>query len=434
MGSYNPLATSTPTLDNLAKKGILFEQAIAQGHATQTAMPTVLSGCYPSTFDDIQFLAEKRPRCSSVIQSIKYQTAAFISNPYITEDYGYGTGFDYFDDCYSLIKQRIIHKNTLLLRGFNRIFGRIGLGVECPPYPCADIITNRVRAWISKNREPFFIWIHYMDAHIPYGLRRCSLLLPGGLGQRPYRYGYWRHLIRGEKKVSSEEIALANWLYEEGINYIDRQIKRLVRTVNNNKYRYQTTFIVTADHGEEFYDHGFFGHRNHIYEESIHVPLIIYTTDSNQQGYRITNQVRHLDLAPTIIELAGGEPHPEMEGVSLVPIMQGEKITRSLPAISQSDSRKNWHLSLREPPYKLILYLEARKNRIINMELYNLQDDPHECINLVDVKTVIVQKMKHTLEKHISHLDLASEIDHQKVHSDLPMKERFEALGYLEES
>jgi arylsulfatase A-like enzyme len=379
---YGAKEKITPTLDELAASGVVFEQAIAQGHATWTTMPAILSGCYPSTYGGFEYLSEARPRLARVLKSIGYQTAGFAPNPYLTKARGYDAGFDHFDECLPELASRPSSPRGCIIRGFNRLLGRWGIGIECPPYLDARSITERAVRWVKQTSEPFFLWIHYMDVHLPYNVQRCALLLPGGKGQRPYPYGFWRNCVQNPNRITPRELALAQRIYRDAIAFVDAQIGGLYQAVSQLGHLAQTTFVLTADHGEPFCEHGIFGHQVQLYDETVHVPLII--SSKIAAGQRSWGQVRHLDLAPTMIELAGGTPLPEMQGVSLTPILQGEKWKKHLPAISQSHPKGKWQVALREPPWKLIWRVDPGTLQSHAVELYHLEDDVHEQDNLFE--------------------------------------------------
>jgi arylsulfatase A-like enzyme len=432
LGCYNAQGVVTPTIDRLAAEGVLFEQAIAQGYATRTAMPTVLSGCYPSAFGGFKSLTNDRPSLPGVLKSLKYQTAAFVPNPYLSKVYGYQLGFDHFSECLPRLPRGSNKWNSLLVRGINRLFGRWGIGIECPPYLNAKAVTKCAIQWLEQTTGRFFLWIHYMDAHTPYNLQRCAVLLPQGKGQRPYEYGFWRHYVQNPAQVTLQELAIAQQLYKDGLAFVDEQIKHLRQALQNFGYLEQTTFVITADHGEGFREHGLFGHPNHLYEESIHIPLIIAPIETAARR-RISAQVRHLDLAPTLIELAGGTPPPAMQGVSLMPLVRGKAPVEPLSAISQTVPWNEFLVSLREFPWKLIWGVEPRSLQTRSVELYRLDDDPGERRDLTDVYPEKVAQMQTVLREHMNRLDLTDYVEQDDEEFAPIVLERLRALGYIDD-
>ena len=316
LGCYGAAGVVTPVIDHLASRGVMFEQAIAMGFHTLTTMSALVSGCYPSTYGGFKRLAEERPRLPLVLRSLGYKTVALSPNPYLSKARGYGLGFDVFHECVPNLTPKSTSWKGWAVRGFNRLFRRWGIGIECPPYLDARSMTDRVIGWLDvEAEEPFFLWVHYMDVHMPYHLERCVFLLPRGRGQRPYAYGFWRHLQREPERVTDEEKSLAQRLYAEGVTFVDTQIGRLLESLEESGLSERTLVILTADHGEEFGEHGAFGHSHHLYDETIRVPLVFSPWEPKPDGGRISVQVRQLDLTPTLIELAGGTPLAEMQGV-----------------------------------------------------------------------------------------------------------------------
>ena len=428
---YGADETVAPNIERLAGEGVLFEQAIAQGHATWTTMPTILSGAYPSMYGGHERFSEERPRLAAILKAIGFRTAAFAPNPYLSETRGYRAGFDHFDECVPRPSRRRNSAASLLVRGVNRLFGRWGLGIECPPYLDAKRVTERAAEWLRGIDGHFFLWLHYMDVHMPYNLDRCALLLPGGKGQRPYEYGFWRRFVRSPTQVTQKELAVAKQLYRDGLASVDRQIGFLLGVIRDLGHLEQTSVVVTADHGEAFGEHGTFGHQDYLYEESIHVPLIV-APRGGSQPHRISAQVRHLDLAPTLIEWAGHVPPPEMQGVSLLPSLEGTPQTESLPAISQTSPRNEWRLSLRQPPWKVIWHLDLETMLTLGIELYHLAKDPGERNNVADQYPERAAHMQSMLKEHIANLDFSDRYDSEPEDLDPVVLDRLQALGYVD--
>jgi arylsulfatase A-like enzyme len=419
-----------PSLEELAARGVVFEQAITQGHATLTAMPALLSGCYPSQCGGFEMYTDQRPRLAAELKSLGYQAAAFVPNPYLTTASGYATGFDLFDECLRRSSRRAADVWNLLVRAINRLFGRWGIGIECPPSMDGRTITERAIQWVRRTEAPFFLWLHFMDAHMPYNLQRCSFLLPNGRGQRPYAYGFWRRCVRNPEGISQEELAILKGLYRAGITFVDGTIGRLCRALEKLGQLSSTTFVITADHGEEFVEHGLYGHRNHLYEESIHVPLI-FAPATESSGRRVDAQVRLLDVAPTLIDLVGGTPPQAMQGVSLIPLMEGKGSDEHLLAISQTSPKREWRLSLRQPPWKLICQVDTGTLAIHHVELYHLGDDPAEQHNVAERFPEQAASMQGKLREHISGLDPATSVEAREV--DPEVLERLKGLGYVDD-
>ncbi|MBN1584550.1 MAG: sulfatase, partial [Anaerolineae bacterium] len=428
---YGADGTVAPNIERLAGQGVLFEQAIAQGHATWTTMPTILSGTYPSMYGGHERFSKKRPRLATILKTLGFQTAAFAPNPYLSEARGYRAGFDHFDECIPKLSRRRNSAASLLVRGFNQLFGRWGLGIECPPYLDAKRVTERAADWLRGINGHFFLWLHYMDVHMPYDLDRCALLLPGGKGRRPYEYGFWRRYVRSPAHVTQKELAVARQLYRDGLASVDRQIGFLLDVLRDLGHLEQTSVVVTADHGEAFGEHGTCGHQAYLYEESIHVPLIVAPRGA-VQPQRISAQVRHLDLAPTLIEWAGGVPPREMQGVSLLPSLEGAPQTESLPAISQTSPRNEWRLSLRQPPWKFIWHLDLETMLTLGIELYHLVKDPGERNNVANQYPEQAARMQSRLKEHIANLDLKGHGEPFVEGTDPAVLERLRALGYFD--
>lgn len=431
LGCYGAADSATPTVDALAEGGTVFEQAIAMGFHTLSTMPAVITSTYPSTYGGFRYLSRKRPRLPRALKAAGYKTAAFVPNPYLYEERGYRPGFDHFDECWPVVSRRGTNPRSLLARGVNRLLRPLGVYLECPPYLNAASVTDRAIDWLEGAEEPFFLWIHYMDAHTPYYLPSCKLLLPGGRGQRPYDGEFWKRLRLRPDDVTARDLALAQQLYDQGVRFIDGQIARLQRAFGRLGLLEETTFVLTADHGEMFYEHGAFGHSAGLYEELVHVPLVVAPA-SRGWPERFAPQVRQLDLAPTLITLAGGEAPDAMQGVNLLPALEGD-VSLELPAISQTNPKEPWLVSLREPPWKLIWRVDPHTLRDHWAKLYHLDEDPAEEVNRAEDEAQRVAQMKARLREHIRALDFGDLRDAPGESVDPEIAGRLQALGYMDD-
>lgn len=431
LSCYGAAESAAPAIDAMAHSGTVFDQAIAMGFHTLSTMSAVISGCYPSTYGGFRYLSQRRPRLPVALKKLSYQTAAFVPNPYLYEERGYRLGFDHFDECWPVVSRRGTNPPSLLARGVNRLLRPLGIYLECPPYLDAASVTDRAIAWLERVEEPFFLWVHYMDAHTPYFLPSCKFLLPGGRGQRPYDGEFWKRLRLHPNEVTEADLALAQQLYDQGIRFVDAQIARLRQTLAQLGHLAATTFVLTADHGEMFYEHGAFGHSAGLHEELVHVPLAV-TPSPDGWPRRFAPQIRQLDLAPTLIALAGGEAPSAMQGVDLSPALT-RNVSLELPAISQTNPRQKWLVSLREPPWKLVWRVDPHTLKDHRSELYHLDDDPAEKVNLAEEEPQRVAQMKTQLRQHIRSLDFSDLPDAPGNRVDPEIASRLRALGYVDD-
>ncbi len=308
--SYGFAVETTPRIDGLAQRGVLFEMAIAASTATAPSHASIMTSRYvrehtvgslngATRLEGIETLADS-------FREAGYDTAAFVSNVVLKARSGLDRGFDHYDD-----ELPESEANRLMY------FERVG----------ADTVA-RARAWLEKPREtPFFVWVHLQDPHGPYTPGepwselapevplRTDRALPvlsvnRGRGGIPH-YQALPGVRRGPRYAG---------LYAGEVARTDAQVGELVDAAE----RATTSGLVialTADHGESLDEDGFFFQHGHTASpEQAQVPLVIVAPQLPTR--RIAGVVSHVDLAPTLLELASLDPLPHQSGISLVPFMR----------------------------------------------------------------------------------------------------------------
>jgi len=188
---------------------------------------------------------------------------------------------------------------------------------------------------------------------------------------------------------NNSDVDYIKLLYDSKIYEIDREIERLVDTLKNEGLMNKTILIITADHGNEFMDHGNIGHGSSLYDEVIHVPLIIWIPGSKAK--EVSSLVQSIDIMPTILDLIGINIPNQVQGVSLLPLIEGKNI--SLNEYVYGETFK-YLSSIRSSNWKYIINLGGIE------ELYNLEKDPMEKNNLTNIEPKIAEQMKNKLEEH----------------------------------
>ncbi len=436
LGRRRGSAALTPYLDTLARDGLRFSQAVTCGSWTQAAFPPLLTSTYASMHGGcLGSLSSSRPSPVEAFQRAGYHTAAFSTSPLLSRVYGYDRGFSAFYDLEPCARDpwlRRVKGGQRLLR--NEAFQRLmsGLGLDLRPailYADAAELVDRAGQWLATAEEPFFLWLHAMDVHWPYHLSH-DLVEPGAVAQA------WRDLANlhtsnwNGRAVSVEEKAHYIDLYERSLAYVDGQVARLVSLLMETGCFDNTVLVVVSDHGEEFLEHGRWGHwENNLYDEILRVPLFFYAPGLLPSG-RIDTQVRTLDLMPTLLDLCG-VPAPEgMEGVSLRSLWEGRGQPPGAEVAIAEMWREGWHrIAVRTEAHKFIWDSQAPDSP----ELYDLQRDPMEKENLAHRALALRQVMERHVQSHLERLEgqaavptlLEPALSQQVV-------ERLRGLGYLE--
>jgi tetratricopeptide (TPR) repeat protein len=311
-----------------------------------------------------------------------YATAAFIAAFVLDSKWGLDQGFDYYYDNFDLTKYKTISLDSVQRRG--------------------DEVLNEVYRWLGDNgHQKFFTWIHLYDPHTPYD------------PPEPYKSQY------GGRRYK---------LYDGEIAYVD-QLMGEFRNFMEDKGLWEKTLIVfTADHGESLGEHKESAHGFFIYDSDVRVPLIVRFPGNKLAGRKITNQVRSIDIMPTVLNTVGANLPESVQGESFLPLMLGHEEEAERLAYSETYwPRYHYGWSelklLRKGPYK---FIDAPKP-----ELYDVYQNPGETENLVNQKASLGNEMKRQLEgliEQYSREDIES-IEPQKIDNDSLIK--LQALGYL---
>lgn len=418
---------TTPTFDSLADEGTAFESTFAQGPYTTFSMPSLFTSRYPSQLTSIDFvdgvegvLVEDTPTIQEQLQETGYTTAGIHTNPLLSELFGFDAGFDYFDDGLGGLSDRLPGKFTLVADKIERLLRR-------HPYVPADTLTDRAIEWLRTNElEPFFLWVHYMDVHGPYQSKDGFQYL------EKYRSeALWRKAVHSPAEVTDQEQSRLRETYVEEVEFTDREIGRLLDVFDKTVDSSESMVVLTADHGEEFFEHGSYSHESKLYDELVHVPLVVDPPASSAGLRRDTDSlVSLLDVGPSLLDIAGGT-RATFEGKSLFRARCEDRRlddatgqnTRNQAIVSEARLDPEYIGAVRTPNWKFI-------NNGGTEELYNLVDDPSESTNVIDRNTDITTRLRRRLADHRDRYG-GDKRNEEHLESD-ELDERLRSLGYLE--
>jgi arylsulfatase A-like enzyme len=372
-------------LAELSKDGVVFERTYAQASWTRPSIATILTAQYPSvhgTVHKMDFLSDSVLTLAEVLKARGYWTAAFTTNINVAPIFNFDQGFDefhylepsfYFGATDSATKLAV-YKG--LRQGRELLSSKIWVQNF---YQDAKVVDENVEAWLAtRPPEPFFLFIHYMDPHDPYF-------------EIPYNG-------RGVARVSNpdppaERVEELHDLYRSDVRYLDDYLQALVDRLQESGLYGRTIIAVTADHGEEFREHGGWWHGTTLYEEALHVPLIIKRAGEPSAGSRRTDVARSVDIAPTLVA-AANLPVPEtFQGIDLFQGAVNE------PILAEEDFEGNRLTSIHSGDWKLITANRDNPRGLAPVELFNLSDDPRERTNVAGRETERVGEMIAQLEQ-----------------------------------
>jgi arylsulfatase A-like enzyme/Flp pilus assembly protein TadD len=359
----------TPQIDSLAREGFAFAGAVSTAPLTLPAHSSLFTGLVPPRHgvrDNGQLLGAAPPLLAEAFAAAGYATAAFVSGYPLSRPFGLARGFEHFDDALSEGEGQWLER---------RAPDTVGAALE----------------WLNETRRPWFVWVHFYDPHLPYdalGVENPS---------RDARVAY------------SSEVAV-----------VDLAIGRLLAGLGDGGNGRRLT-VFTADHGESLGEHGEASHGYFVYESTIAVPLVFHYPGILEPGGS-DGAPSLVDVAPTILDLAGLAALPGVDGVSLRPTLEGRS---QVLAPSYLESFQPWHSygwsplrGVRQGDWKWIAAPEP--------ELYRLDEDPQESANLYSENVAQGRALHRALREFLDREPVAS-----ATVDDPEVLARLRALGYL---
>jgi arylsulfatase A-like enzyme len=438
IGSYGRRPDVTPNIDRLAATGIRFEQAITGGSWTQAAFPVLLTSSHAAMYGGcLGRLAPERPSPIAVLNQHGYSSAGFSTNPHLSRATGYDRGFSHFAELVPAEtdpRLRRVRGGQRLLRNplVHALLAPIGYRLRpARLYSPAAELTDRVCNWLDQVEGPFFLWAHYMDTHWPYHLEE-TLKYPREIAQawQDLELMYRRSNDKHDKPISAQLRDRFIRLYEQSLHYLDGQIGRLLSHLAQRGHDANTIVILVADHGEEFLDHGRWGHwESNLYDEILRVPLII-RGPSAPAGLVIKKQVCTIDLMPTILDLCGVPSPSGLMGVSFVPVWkQPADDYAGGPALSEM-RRDPWHrVAIRTESFKYIW--DSKRPR--QPDLYDLRADPAEKHNVSENHPQEVNQFQALVDAHLQRVaDTEPGAPVAQAEMDEEVTRRLRDLGYVD--
>jgi arylsulfatase A-like enzyme len=268
LGCYGNQAIETPNLDRLCERGVVFTRAVATAPSTLPSHASIFTGLYPrhhgARANALYHLGNDQRTLAEVLSDNGYETAAFVSAYVLDSKFGLAQGFEHYDDA---VLPSITAMGVANRRG--------------------DVTTQQAIKWLEGPRSrPFFVWVHYFDAHAPYDP-------PAGFAGRYAQP------------------------YDDEIAFVDQQIGHLLAAIDATGDR-ETLVAVAADHGEGLGEHGEWSHALLVQESTLRIPLILYARTGLPAGLNVTARVSQVDMMPTILSLLGIGLPSDLDGVDLL--------------------------------------------------------------------------------------------------------------------
>jgi choline-sulfatase len=393
LGAWGHPRDTSPHLDRFAARSRRFARAWSQAAWTTASVGSLMTSAYPTALgleEEHSVLQDDAWTLAEALAAAGLDTAAVVSHWFCADEYGFGQGFDTFDD--------------------SHVLGHVGVSSER--------VTDAGLAWLDQRegQAPFFLWLHYFDPHFAYTLHDGHDFAPDSEYAGPVR-DEMRFSQLSELALEPPDVAQLQRLYDSEIAYTDRQIGRVLDRLDELGLTDQTLVIFTADHGEEFLEHGRLGHGKTVYEEMIHVPLIVGCP--HWEPGVVDVPAANLDIFPTALACLGLPEPAGLEGRALGPAVPAPR------TVFSQTGKRNRILAARSGDLKLI------RDRGGNVELYDLAADPGEQRDLSERAPPGLAPLAAELDVFRRRLRKSANLPVRNQPS-AELRDQLEALGYSE--
>jgi len=411
LGCYGYHRDTSPGIDRLAGEGVVFKRAYSSSPWTKPSVASLFSGLSPNVHRAVDArgaIPEAVPLTAEILKNGGYRTFFFSGkNNFIGKWFHFHQGFDYYLNA--------------SLRGRK--------------------LTDRVLSVLEENRGGrFFAYVHYMDVHLPYGRNEFNFFFAPQEKDSLFVPGKFKHKFVKRKaaagKLSAGDKAYIKAMYDGQVRYVDKLIERIVSWLKEKGIFDNTLVVVTADHGEEFWDHKNFEHGHTLYDELIRVPLI-FAGDGLRHEV-VERPVRLIDILPTVLKMAGIKSSDyRLEGVGLFDKSNRRKPVPPVFVMNTLYGPEKYGLI--RGSRKLIMNttdMNPGKDKIIGyssedpVEFYDLSGDPRETENLAGAETEgeTLAGLKRILKTFI---EKAPVFKSKQVKLDKKTRDELKTLGYF---
>ena len=396
VSSYGYPRLTTPHLDNFAREAVLFEKTYSAHIPTTSAYASMLTGmdCFNTQVVALRHQGDLRPEVKTMAEVLR--------------DFGYNTSCVGFTGNPSS-------------RGFDKYldypaWGSWNEGRSPKAGKLNDVTIPELERFIEDDK-PFFVMLRHMDPHAPYlppePFERmfyhgnesdpANKSMDPVMNFKPFRDFFASWMPPG---ITDKEYVIAQ--YDGAVAYMDSCIQTVFTMLRTRGVLDNTIVVVNGDHGETLYDHECWFDHHGMYDNVLHVPLMIRYPAKLPQGARVKGFNQHKDLMPTIFELAGIDPNEiqwasdlRFNGTSLLPMIRGEVASHESAFYITECTWMRKH-GWRTPEWKLILALEPDFHFKPEIELYNLNEDPNENHNVAEQHPDVVAHLRGCMEAWIA--------------------------------
>lgn len=411
LGCYGYDRPTSPSIDRFALDATLFTEMTAQSSWTRPAVASVFTGLNPQIHgtngrsdaipDSVELLAE-------IFQELGWDTAAVITNGNVGRKFGFDRGFEIFNWLRERAQKPEVHQ-------------------------LSDKVNEQAFPWLENRspERPFLLYLHTTDPHGPY------------MPRSPFRERFVSAAVDPELGSNQRIADLGNAgadpddesvrslldLYDAEIAFNDAAFGALLDKLRDLGLYESTLIVLLSDHGEEFGEHDHLAHGKSLFDEQLKVPLVVRFPDGRGVGATVDSMARQIDVLPTLLDYVGAEIPAAVQGRSLLPaVVAGEPPAEEVSyAYLDLDAR---HLeSVATVGHKLISYLSSRTSLASREELFDLDRDAAELVDVADEDVVWKGYLKSLL---LFRRQFWQQLDAPQVEADEELKRRLRAAGYLQ--
>ncbi len=390
LGVYGKPGHISPHIDAFAADAIVFEDAVASASWTRPSAASLMTAMWPSAHGATtksSKLPDAVVTCAEVQQEAGIATGALINNINLTASFGFDQGWDVF--LYEAPDHPLGATASVLGLTWYQAVAEVRerLWFEHKPvgeyYQPAEVVLDDARVFIEANRDhPWALFVQLMEPHDPYF-------------EHPYLQGTGEqefngvHTARSEvERPDGDQAAYLDGVYTTEITHMDRRLGRFFSWLKEEGLYDDTLIVFTSDHGEEFFEHGGWWHGTTLFEEQLHVPLIVKWPGNPHAGQRVSAQVRQLDACPTALAAQGLAAHPSWHGEDLLPLVDDADEAPRGPcdrfdpaertAVSEIDFEAHRLRTLRSGGFKWIVANADNPRGLPAKSLFDLETDAGE--------------------------------------------------------
>ncbi len=423
LGTYGNSPKASPNFDEFAKHATVFSEAWSASTWTRPSVASILTG-QPAdvhkTMHKSDRLPENLPTLAGMLRSRGYITVASVTNVNLAPAFGLGRGFDVWG--YLAPRPYLmapVSARRLFLVELWRLF-RLrffpGHRQVSSYYAEGYRVTQQAEDLLQpleKAGRPFFAYIHYMETHDPYFAHPYD-------GTAVARVENPNPPIEKAKEYRK--------LYQQEVSHWDTLLGKLIKWLKTQGIYDKALIVITADHGEEFADHGHFWHGTSIYRELVRVPLVVHFPEGKHSGIKVTTPVSLIDLAPTILKQAGVKNTENLPGINLESAMT----LADRPVFASVDHQGSKLHAVRLGNWKLVIANKDNHRGLAPLELFDLSNDPGEKKNLSTTNQDMVGRLQELIEKGPQAKAPSPDVVPAHVEVDQATEEQLRSLGYTQ--